>query len=201
MAVARAERALRGGHRPSLNLAGWYDIFVAGSVENFRGIRTRGGSAAAREGSRLIVGTWSHTNTTRAYPERSYGWGAEIDDLDPTTLHRRFFDRWVREDPDAAGDDPPVRLFVMGVDRWSDETDWPPPDAVDTPWFLHSGGRANSAAGDGALTSSARRRAGGRVHRRPERSGAVDRWCVAHRAGACWLERRAVGPGGRRASP
>jgi putative CocE/NonD family hydrolase len=140
---------------PSLNLAGWYDIFVAGSVENFRGIRARGGSAAAREGSRLIVGVWSHTNATRAYPERSYGWGAEIDELDPTTLHRRFFDRWVREDPGAASDEAPVRLFVMGVDRWSDETDWPPPDAVDRPWFLHSGGRANSAAGDGALSLDA----------------------------------------------
>ena len=138
---------------PSLNVAGWYDIFVAGSVENFAGIRARGGSPAAREGSRLIVGPWSHTNTTRAYPERSYGWGAELDALDPTELHRRFFDRWVREDPKAAGPaEPPVRLFVMGVDRWSDEASWPPPDARDVALHLHSSGRANGGSGDGALT-------------------------------------------------
>jgi uncharacterized protein len=140
---------------PSLNIAGWYDIFVAGSVENFAGIRARGGSEAARRGSRLIVGPWSHTNSTRAYPERSYGWGAELDALDPTAIHRRFFDRWLRELDDGLEDEPPVSLFVMGIDRWSAEADWPPPDAREVAWFLHSDGRANGASGDGALTTDA----------------------------------------------
>jgi putative CocE/NonD family hydrolase len=41
----------------------------------------------------------------------------------------------------------------MGIDRWTDETDWPPPDALVESWFLHSGGRANRATGDGSLSS------------------------------------------------
>ena len=114
---------------PALNIGGWYDIFVGGTVENYRGLRDRGGSPEARSGTRLIVGPWSHSNETRTYPERTYGWGAELDALDPTALHLRFFDRWLRGIDDGIDREPPVRLFVMGADRWQDEADWPPPDA------------------------------------------------------------------------
>jgi uncharacterized protein len=137
---------------PALNIGGWYDIFVGGTVANYRGLRDRGGSDAVRAGSRLIVGPWSHTNDSRVYPERSFGWGADLDSLDPTSLHLRFFDRWLRGTDNGLDAEPPVRLFVMGVDRWQDELDWPPPDAVETAWYLHSDGRANSAAGDGVLS-------------------------------------------------
>ena len=140
---------------PALNIGGWYDIFVGGTVENYRGLRDRGGSETARAGSRLMVGPWSHTNQDRNYPERMYGWGADLDSLDPTAYHVRFFDRWLREIDNGLDREPPVKLFVMGIDRWQDEVDWPPPDATETPWYLHSDGRANSADGDGVLSTEA----------------------------------------------
>jgi hypothetical protein len=42
----------------------------------------------------------------------------------------------------AADDDgeTPVRLFVMGENRWRDEADWPLARARPTPWYLHAGG-------------------------------------------------------------
>jgi putative CocE/NonD family hydrolase len=140
---------------PALNIGGWYDIFVAGTAANYRGLRDGGGSEAARSGSRLLIGPWSHTNTSRVYPERSFGWGAELDSLDPTLRYVRFFDRWLRDVDGGLDREPPVRLFVMGIDRWQDEADWPPPDAVQTAWHLHSGGRANTARGDGILSTAA----------------------------------------------
>lgn len=138
---------------PALNIGGWYDIFVGGTVENYRGLRDGGGSPDARSGTRLIVGPWSHSNETRTYPERTYGWGAELDALDPTALHLRFFDRWLRGVDNGIDREPPVRLFVMGADRWQDEADWPPPDAELRPWFLHSTGRAGLPGGDGTLSA------------------------------------------------
>ena len=139
---------------PALNIGGWYDIFVGGTVANYRGLRDRGGSDAVRGGSRLIVGPWSHSNDSRVYPERSFGWGADLGSLDPTSVHLRFFDRWLRGTANGLDAEPPVRLFVMGVDRWQHELDWPPPDAVETAWYFHSDGRANSAAGDGVLSTT-----------------------------------------------
>jgi len=43
----------------------------------------------------------------------------------------------------------------MGIDQWRDEQDWPLPDTAFTPYYLHSGGGANTPAGDGALSTEA----------------------------------------------
>jgi putative CocE/NonD family hydrolase len=51
---------------PALNIAGWYDIFLGGSLRNFTGVRDKGATAAAREGSRLLLGPWTHTSPPQA---------------------------------------------------------------------------------------------------------------------------------------
>jgi putative CocE/NonD family hydrolase len=45
-----------------------------------------------------------------------------------------------------------VRLFVMGENVWRDEQEWPLARARPTKFYLHSGGHANSAQGDGRLS-------------------------------------------------
>jgi putative CocE/NonD family hydrolase len=47
--------------------------------------------------------------------------------------------------------DKPVRIFVMGENKWRDEAAWPLERAKETRYSLHSAGKANSAAGDGFL--------------------------------------------------
>jgi len=44
-------------------------------------------------------------------------------------------------------------LFVMGVDRWRAEADWPLPDTQYRPFYLHSAGQANTLHGDGTLSA------------------------------------------------
>jgi hypothetical protein len=43
----------------------------------------------------------------------------------------------------------------MGENKWRDEDSWPLDRAKETKYFLHSAGKANSASGDGALSTSA----------------------------------------------
>ena len=43
----------------------------------------------------------------------------------------------------------------MGIDQWREEQDWPLPDTSYVPYYLHSSGRANTAAGDGELSTQA----------------------------------------------
>jgi hypothetical protein len=43
----------------------------------------------------------------------------------------------------------------MGIDQWRDEQDWPLPGTSYVPYYLHSSGRANTAAGDGELVAAA----------------------------------------------
>jgi putative CocE/NonD family hydrolase len=48
----------------------------------------------------------------------------------------------------------PVKIFVMGTNEWRWEDDWPLARAVNTKYFLHSAGKANSLQGDGVLSTS-----------------------------------------------
>jgi uncharacterized protein len=142
-------------HVPALNLGGWYDIFQGGTIRNFIGMRTRGASDIARSGQRLMMGPWNHaiplTNLVGAVDFGLHS-NAVSADLDGMVL--RFFDRWLKGKGDGAGDSP-VRLFVMGINRWRDEKEWPIPGTEFRSYYLHSRGRANSAHGDGALATEA----------------------------------------------
>jgi putative CocE/NonD family hydrolase len=70
---------------------------------------------------------------------------------DVTGEHQRFFDRWLRGQADALAGSAPVRIFVMGIDQWRDEQDWPLPGTSYEAYHLHGSGRANTAEGDGEL--------------------------------------------------
>jgi uncharacterized protein len=139
---------------PALNIGGWFDIFISSTVRTFTELRRRGGSAAARDGQRLIIGPWDHLNSTGVYPDRQFGMLADAQACDITGAHQRFFDRWLRGQAGALDGTAPVRIFVMGIDQWRDEPDWPLPDTSYVDYFLTSSGRANTAGGDGGLSVS-----------------------------------------------
>jgi putative CocE/NonD family hydrolase len=51
--------------------------------------------------------------------------------------------------------DKPVRIFVMGKNEWRQEDAWPLQRAKATSYLLQSSGKANSASGDGLLSTVA----------------------------------------------
>jgi putative CocE/NonD family hydrolase len=136
---------------PALNIGGWYDVFQGGTVRNFLGMRSRGGSESARAGQLLIVGPWSH-----AVPFQNlvggvdFGYQTSAISADIDGLQLRFFDRHLKGIGDS--DLAPVRIFVMGINRWREEKEWPIP-GTEFRYYLHSRGRANSMYGDGALST------------------------------------------------
>jgi uncharacterized protein len=136
---------------PALNIGGWFDIFVSSTARTFTELKRRAGSADGRDGQRLIIGPWDHLNSTGVYPDRRFGLMADALYADLTGAHQRFFDRWLRGRDGATAGDAPVRIFVMGVDRWRDEQDWPLPGTRYADYYLDSSGRANTAYGDGEL--------------------------------------------------
>ena len=82
-----------------------------------------------------------------------------------------WFDYWLKDATDEVLSRAPVRLFVMGDNAWRDEQEWPLARAVPTPFYLHSGGAANTLDGDGRLSEThAGRRAGRPVRLRSVRT-------------------------------
>lgn len=149
---------------PALHIGGWYDIFVGGTIENYRRLRTGAATEEAREGQRLVVGPWAHGNLGDVIGSVEFGPSAAEASLDMTGLHLAFFDRHLgrrqagsaaSDTPHGSTDDPRVRLFLMGANIWIEEPDWPVPGVVEEAWTLHSGGRATTAGGDGRIAPDA----------------------------------------------
>jgi uncharacterized protein len=140
---------------PVLDMGGWYDIFLGGTLENYTGMKQRGGSAVARHQQRLLIGPWSHGAATGIFPERNYGLMASSDAADFVGTQLRWFDHWLKGEDNGVEQDKPVKIFVMGIDQWREEDDWPLPDTQFRPYYLHSIGHANTMSGDGTLVTEA----------------------------------------------
>jgi len=129
---------------PAYNVSGWYDVFLRGTLENFARMRREGGAESARRGQKLLVGPWGHGSTYGPYPDHSFPLFAPHDALDLAAVQLRFFARHLKDERNGIDDEPPVRIFVMGDNRWRDEDDWPLARARDTAWYLHGPGAAGA---------------------------------------------------------
>jgi len=135
---------------PALNVGGWYDIFLDGTLRNFTGVRAHGTTAEARNGSRLLVGPWTHTTPPLAQSGAidfglSAGQGLSPLSMDVDGECLRFCDLWLKGIDDGLAAEPPVRLFVMGEGVWRGEETWPLERAQATEFFLRGNGEAGGA--------------------------------------------------------
>ena len=138
---------------PVLQIGGWYDTFTVGTMNNFVGMRTSGGSELARANQKVIMGPWVHQASLHSHAgDRDFGRDSV---LDLNAEHLRWFDRWLKGVANGVEEEAPIKLFVMGADEWRDEHEWPLARTRFTPFHLHSGGRANSLRGDGTLSVEA----------------------------------------------
>jgi len=126
-----------------LNLSGWFDepYGPVGAVANYQGL------VSARQPPRagLILGAWTHgvgaVGNTKA-GDRDFGKDAG---LDYTAAVLGWMDRYVKEVPDSGEGEPPVRVFVMGVNRWRTADRWPwPGTRADTLYLQPPDGRSKA---------------------------------------------------------
>jgi len=110
--------ALETVEAPVLLQGGWYDLFAAHAVSQYEVLRDRGRRPY------LTIGPWTHAEFAFQ--------GART--LLPETL------AWLRAhllDDRSAVRRAPVRVFVLGADRWREYADWPPPQSNREVWYLH----------------------------------------------------------------
>jgi len=133
-----------------LNLSGWYDEAYGpeGATTNFNGlIESRRNEPSAR--TALVLGPWTHGVDSTAQTKTGdldFGPAAAID-YDELVL--RWMDHYLKGIDNGVDSEPPVRIFVMGENRWRDEDSWPPSRSEFMKLFLSPGG---SAATGGSLS-------------------------------------------------
>jgi uncharacterized protein len=133
---------------PALNVGGWYDAFLRGTLASYTGMHERARTDKARQGQKLVIGPWNHFTTRKMASPLDFGPDAAVD-FGP--LEKRWFDHWLRGVDTGFLAEPPVRIFVMGENRWRSEAEWPLKRTKYTKYYLHGGGKANTPAGDGRL--------------------------------------------------
>jgi len=136
------QAALKDVAIPMFHLSGWYDDVLVGTTENFINV-------GAKPNQFLLIGPWGHhLNSTRKLGTIDFGPTALIN-LD--SLYLRWFDRWLKGEHNGVENDPKVRIFVMGENRWRQEREWPLARTRFVKFYLESNGKANSRLGDGRL--------------------------------------------------
>ena len=139
---------------PSLNIAGWFDVFQQGSIDNY--------VEASKQGlnSRLIVGPWEHRSNATTTPGHlgavNYGLGSLAPGSDGTMtgVQLDWFDHFLAGKPADAVHESGVDYFVMGINEWRHSDQWPLPQARATAFYLHPDGSLSTSAPIGAESAS-----------------------------------------------
>lgn len=140
---------------PSFWFTSWYDVSISPNLALFNHVRNNAKDAAVRDNQYLVIAPTLHCRYTRATENTVVG-ERNIGDarLNYEEQIRKWFDLWLKGEPnDFKSTTPRVQYYTMGSNKWQSATQWPPADTKMVTYYLNSGGKANTAAGDGVLTT------------------------------------------------
>jgi uncharacterized protein len=137
---------------PALTVAAWYDLFQGGSLLNFEGMKAHAGNETARKQQRLLIVIGGHAGRGRNIGSVDFGPVAADYDEGDTTLD--WYDYLLQGKQNEFATENPVKIFVMGENKWRTEDSWPLKRAKGTRYRLYSAGKANSVSGDGVLSTA-----------------------------------------------
>jgi hypothetical protein len=109
-------------HVPTFNISGWYDQVSQATINNYIGMHTHG-PVELRPFQKLMMGPWTHAGLFQqqqgqvTFPQQAAPNGLE--------WRLRWFDRWLKGIHNGVLQEPPVYIYVMGIDRWRSECEWP----------------------------------------------------------------------------
>jgi len=131
---------------PVLLLAGWFDPFLPTQLNDYQSIKSEAPSKVADE-TKLIIGPWAHARSAilpGGFVPRNY----RLESLTPSL---DWFDIHLKNRP-IIKEIAPVRIFIMGINEWRNEMEWPLARTKYTSVYLNSHGQANTQNGNGSLT-------------------------------------------------
>ncbi len=138
---------------PSFWFVSWYDVAASPNLALFNHVRENG-DPKVRDHQYLVIAPTLHCAFKRATEntivgERSVGDAR----LNYDELTYAWFDYWLKGETSSTYRDMPiVKYYTMGANKWQTASSWPPTDVINQPFYLQSGGNANSLYGDGKLS-------------------------------------------------
>ncbi|MHB1357337.1 MAG: CocE/NonD family hydrolase [Anaerolineae bacterium] len=128
---------------PALFVGGWYDNYAQEAVNSYQGVRDHAPSPELAASHRLLIGPWTHgINSRSVLGEIDFG-AVALAENDAT---QRWLDCILHERDPRDFQASPIRLFVMGINRWRDEYEWPLARTRYVNYYLRADGRLSPAA-------------------------------------------------------
>jgi uncharacterized protein len=134
---------------PALDIAGWFDTYLEGSIAGYCALRKYAGSEFARDNQYLIAGPWVHIPWGDRAGDVNFG---EAANLNTDEILLRWFNHWLKDSREFESE-ARVRYFAIGPNTWRNSEEWPA--EAEFALYLHSAGNANSRKGDRRLSTTA----------------------------------------------
>lgn len=138
---------------PGFWFMSWYDVSVGPNLATYNHVRKTADKDIADKQYAVIAPTL-HCSYTRATENTIVGQRSVGDArLDYSKMTYDWFDHFLKGEQNDVLKRPKVQYFTMGSNKWQSSESWPPVGAEPMKFYLASGGKANTGAGDGKLTA------------------------------------------------
>ena len=119
---------------PVFAVGGWYDNYVESDLAAYAALHKTSGL------NRVLIGPWPH-NMSIPFEGTTFGPDSSVP---VRSLQLAWFDQWLMHKDSALMSSPPVRVFVMGADKWLEDRSWPPERARSQSFYLENDGALGS---------------------------------------------------------
>ena len=142
---------------PALFVNSWYDFGADMTLFEMNYLRRHSASPLARDNQFAIMSPHTHCAFEREASESTRVGERDMGDtrFDYRNQYLTWFDAWLKDDAAAKRrirQWPRLRYYAMGRNKWQSASAWPLPGTSQQDFYLGSGGRANSLAGNGTLS-------------------------------------------------
>ncbi|MBX3102792.1 MAG: CocE/NonD family hydrolase [Bacteroidetes bacterium] len=135
---------------PMLLATGWFDHYPRRIINGFRDMQQRSG-ATIRTAHKLIVGPWTHSDVDKeTVGALSYPYTLAYTD----SVARRFFNHYLRDQDNGYPEEPVMRYYQLGENRWHTTDQWPPAGIQTRRLYLQEDGSLGAAAPQTAQAAS-----------------------------------------------
>ncbi len=120
---------------PILLITGWWDMTADQNIKTYYNLREQTHPSIRNE-HRLLIGPWTHNTAGQMFQgEWTYPEARGRSEI----AAMRFFDHWLRDDPEIPYYLPDVACFELGSNEFLFLDEWPSPDAERLELYLHDG--------------------------------------------------------------
>lgn len=135
----------------ALHVSSWFDL-AAEALQETEIFRTNALSPRARDAQFAIISPTVHcASEYTGNPTMTGELNVGDARLKFDEIYLKWFDYWLKGEQNGVLSMPKFQYYTIGRNAWQGSPVWPVANMQETAFYLRSGGKANTAAGDGRL--------------------------------------------------